>query len=123
MTTTNIESRRHLVSMNLTEQQQISILGHRVDDPAVDLARLETVSNVIFSLQNRYEPARLQTWFDKPNPHLQNRKPIDILSGDWKNEDRSVQALLIIAQNLCGDPDRAASCDRCNPPKPSNPAP
>ena len=123
MTTTNSEARRHLVSMNLTEQQQISILGHRAEDPAVDLGRLETLSRIIFPMQNTRDPAGVQRWFESANQHLQNRKPIDILSGDWKEADRSVQVLLIIAQSLCGDPDRAASCDRCNPPKPSTPTP
>lgn len=117
MTVTNIEARRKLVSVNLSEQQQISILGCLADDKAADTGHLETLSRIIFALQGSYNEAGVQRWFDRPNPHLQNRKPIDIFSAGWKTEDRSIQAVLIVSQSLCGDPDRAASCTRCNPPK------
>lgn len=120
MTATNLETRRNLVSHTLTEQQQVSILGGLAADPSVDEGRVETLSRIIFALQGSYNETGIQRWFERPNAHAQNRRPIDILSGDWKAEERRVQALLIVSQRLCGDPALAGTCQHCNPsPKPA----
>lgn len=67
-------------------------------------ARLHLVALVVGDLLGAYNDIGVRRWFDRPRQALGNRRPADLLKGEWKPEDPGPIQVRALARSLVASP-------------------
>jgi hypothetical protein len=80
--------------------RRYSVGGRETPDPVA--ARLHSVGQIASALAGSYNTYGMRRWFDRTRVQLAQRRPKDILVGDWSPDDDEVRQVIDLAESLVG---------------------